>query len=182
VLLFVGWLRYYKGLDYLLDAMRHIDATLLVVGDGPMAEAWRELARNWGLQERVHFVGQVPDEELPAYYGAADLFVLPASHRSEAFGVVQLEAMAAGKPVVSTDLGTGTSFVNQDGMTGFVVAPRDAPALAGAINRLLEDPERRRSMGEAGRRRVLEHFTIGQMVDGVIGVYEEIDGSPAQID
>jgi len=118
--------------------------------------------------ERVHFLGEVADDELPAYYQAADLFVLPASHRSEAFGVVQLEAMAASTPVVSTALGTGTSFVNQDGVTGFVVPPRNAEALARAVNRLLADSELRRSMGDAGRRRVLGHFTVDRMVDGVI--------------
>ncbi|RME46225.1 MAG: glycosyltransferase [Chloroflexi bacterium] len=174
LLLFVGRLRYYKGLEYLLRAMRDIDATLLVVGSGPMATEWQELARNQGLGERVHFLGEVPDAELPAYYQAADLFVLPASHRSEAFGVVQLEAMAAGKPVISTDLGTGTSFVNQDGVTGYVVPPRDARALARAINRLLEDAELQQAMGEEGRQRVLKHFTVDRMVDGVVRVYEDL--------
>ncbi|MFQ5343943.1 MAG: glycosyltransferase [Anaerolineae bacterium] len=174
LLLFVGRLRYYKGLEYLLGAMKEIDGTLLVIGGGPMAGHWQQLARNQGLLERVHFLGEVADDDLPAYYQAADLFVLPASHRSEAFGVVQLEAMAAGTPVVSTALGTGTSFVNQDGVTGFVVPPRNAEALARAVNRLLADSELRRSMGEAGRRRVLEHFTVDRMVDGVIRVYEEI--------
>lgn len=174
LILFVGRLRYYKGLEYLLEAMRDIEATLLVIGSGPMAVEWQQLARNWGLLDRVHFLGEVTDDELPAYYQASDVFVLPASHRSEAFGVVQLEAMAAGKPVVSTDLGTGTSFVNQDRLTGFVVPPRDARALARTVNRLLADPELRQLMGERGRRRVLEHFTVDEMVDGVIGIYEEI--------
>ncbi|MFQ5857920.1 MAG: glycosyltransferase [Anaerolineae bacterium] len=174
LILFVGRLRYYKGLEYLLEAMREIEATLLVIGGGPMAPEWQALARNWGLQERVHFVGEVTDDELPAYYHAADVFVLPASHRSEAFGLVQLEAMAAGKPVVSTDLGTGTSFVNQDSLTGFVVPPRDAQALARAIGRLLADPLLRQSMGERGRQRVLEDFTVDRMVKGVIGVYESV--------
>ena len=174
LILFVGRLRYYKGLEYLLGAMKEIDGILLVIGGGPMADHWQQLARNQSLLERVHFLGEVADDELPAYYQAADLFVLPASHRSEAFGVVQLEAMAASTPVVSTALGTGTSFVNQDGATGFVVPPRDAPALARAINRLLADSELRRSMGDAGRRRVLGHFTVDRMVDGVIRVYEEL--------
>lgn len=174
LILFVGRLRYYKGLEYLLEAMRDIEATLLVIGSGPMAAEWQALARNWGLQGRVHFLGEVADDELPAYYQAAGVFVLPASHRSEAFGLVQLEAMAAGKPVVSTELGTGTSFVNQDGLTGFVVPPRDAQALAQRVNRLLEDPELRRSMGEHGRQRVLKDFTVDRMVDGVVRAYESV--------
>lgn len=174
LILFVGRLRYYKGLEYLLEAMQEIEATLLIIGSGPKATEWQALAQHLSLQERVHFLGEVTDEELPAYYQAADVFVLPASHRSEAFGVVQLEAMAAGKPVVSTELGTGTSFVNQDGVTGFVVPPRNAQALVRAVKRLLADPALRRSMGEQGRQRVLNHFTIDKMVDGVTKVYESV--------
>lgn len=175
-ILFVGRLRYYKGLEYLLEAMRDVEAALWVIGVGPMAAKWQELVRNWGLHERVHFLGEVSDDELPAYYQAADVFVLPASHRSEAFGVVQLEAMAAGKPVVSTELGTGTSFVNQDGVTGFVVSPCDAGALARAVNRLLADPELRQTMGERGRQRVLEYFSVDRMVYDIIDVYKSVLG------
>ena len=93
----------------------------------------------------------------PALYHAADLFVLPASHPSEAFGLVQVEAMAAGLPVVCTELGTGTTYVNLDGVTGLVVPPRNPDALAGAINALIADPARRarhgpRRPGTAWRR------------------------------
>ncbi|MBS1252872.1 MAG: N-acetyl-alpha-D-glucosaminyl L-malate synthase [Anaerolineales bacterium] len=176
LILFVGRLRYYKGLEYLLQAMRDVGATLLVVGAGPMEGEWQDMAWNGEPSEYVHFLGEVSNEALPAYYQAADVFVLPASHRSEAFGIVQLEAMAAGTPVVSTELGTGTSFVNQDGVTGFVVPPRDAGELARAINRLLADPELRQSMGERGRQRVLENFTVERMVDRIIKVYESVLG------
>jgi glycosyltransferase involved in cell wall biosynthesis len=174
LVLFVGRLRYYKGLEYLIEAMRELDATLVVVGSGPMAAAWQGLVRNWSLTDRVFFAGEVPDAELPAYYQAADVFVLPASQRSEAFGLVQLEAMAAGTPVVSTELGTGTSFVNRDGETGLVVPPRDSQALVRALRRLLAQPELRRQMGERGRQRVLGRFTVDRMVDDIIDVYESI--------
>ncbi len=174
LLLFVGRLRYYKGLEYLFQAMRQIEATLLVVGSGPMQAEWRRLAQRSAASERIHFVGEVPDEELPAYYAAADVFVLPSSHRSEAYGLVQLEAMAAGTPVVSTEIGTGTSFVNQHGETGLVVPARDAQALAEAIQQLLADPVRRRAMGERGRQRVLTEFSVDRMVDRVIAVYREV--------
>ena len=90
---------------------------------------------------------------LPAYYQACDVFVLPASERSEAFGAVQVEAMAAGKPVVCTELGTGTSYVNQDGETGFVVPARNPDALAAAVNRLLADDDLRMRLGKAGSAR-----------------------------
>jgi rhamnosyl/mannosyltransferase len=173
LLLFVGKLRYYKGLEYLFDAMPRIEARLLMVGTGPMEREWRTLAQELGLGEKVAFLGEVSDDDLPSYYHACDVFVLPASHRSEAFGVVQLEAMAAGKPVVSTELGTGTSFVNIHGQTGLVVPPRDPEALREAINRLLKDESLRRRMGESGRQRA-EEFSEERMVERVIALYEKV--------
>lgn len=174
LLLFVGVLRYYKGLEYLMQAMRDIDARLLVVGSGPMAEQWQELVADLGLGHRIFFVGTVEDEDLPTYYQACDLFVLPASHRSEAFGTVQVEAMACGRAVVSTELGTGTSYVNIDGETGLVVPARDADALARAINRLLSDEALRRGMGEKGRKRALQEFSHETMIDRVLSLYQSL--------
>lgn len=173
-LLFVGHLRYYKGLEYLFRAMVQVpQAQLTVVGSGPMGKRWRALSLELGIAQRVEFVGEVADEKLPSYFAACDIFVLPSSERSEAFGVVQLEAMAAGKPVVCTELGTGTSFVNLNGETGFVVPARDAGALAAALSRLVDDAALRKKMGAAGRKRVNAEFTLEQMVDRVMGVYEE---------
>lgn len=174
LLLFVGRLRYYKGLDYLMDALRDVEATLLVVGSGPMEAKWRRYAESLPWSQRIVFCGDVPDERLPAYYQACDVFVLPASERSEAFGAVQIEAMAAGKPVVSTELGTGTSFVNRDGETGVVVPAQDPRALASAINRLLGDDDLRRRMGEAGHNRAQAEFAEDVMVDRVIEVYRSV--------
>ncbi len=174
-LLFVGHLRYYKGIHYLLQAMREVPcAHLTIVGTGPMERAWRELAQRLNVSDRVSFAGVVSDAELPAYYAAADLFVLPASERSEAFGAVQLEAMAAGKPVICTELGTGTSFVNIHEETGLVVPARDAHALAAAIHRLLADPALRVRMGNAGRARVQSEFTLEKMVERVLEVYQAV--------
>ncbi|MBI5032961.1 MAG: glycosyltransferase [Chloroflexi bacterium] len=172
-LLFVGKLRYYKGLNYLLQAMREIsNAQLVIVGEGPEGEMLRALARQLGVEERVVFAGEVSDEELPTQYAASDIFVLPASERSEAFGIVQLEAMAAGKPVVCTEVGTGTSFVNVDGETGYVVPARDAHALAAAINRLIDHPDLCARMGAAGRTRVRQEFTLDKMIERVMKVYQ----------
>ncbi len=171
-LLFVGALRYYKGLPYLLRAMSTLPGVrLTVIGRGPMERAWKELAQRLGLGLRVDFLGDVSGRLLPSYYAACDMFVFPSCERSEAFGLVQLEAMAAGKPVVSTELGTGTSFVNVDGETGLVVPPRDSGALAAAIQNLLDHPELRARMGAAGRERVLQEFTLDKMVDRVMAVY-----------
>lgn len=174
-LLFVGKLRYYKGVDVLLDALRELPRVhLTIVGTGPMENAWRMRAQQLGIAERVQFVGEVPDDELPRYYAACDIFVLPSSERSEAFGVVQLEAMAAGKPVICTELGTGTSFVNVDGETGLVVPARAPRALADAIARLSADADLRARMGAAGRARVRAEFTLEKMVTRVLEVYAQI--------
>jgi glycosyltransferase involved in cell wall biosynthesis len=174
LLLFVGLLRYYKGLDYLIRAMPDIDARLLVVGSGPMAEEWQALVNSVGLTKKVFFAGRVEDERLPAYFQACDVFVLPASHRSEAFGVVQAEAMACGKAVVCTELGTGTSYVNVDGQTGLVVPPRDPNALAVAINRLLGDEELRTQMGARAGERARQEFSHEVMIDRVVRIYEHL--------
>jgi len=174
ILLFVGRLRYYKGLDTLIRALPEIPGRLLVVGVGPMAGEWRSLAQEIGVAERVSWLGEVSDADLPMLYHLADLFVLPASHPSEAFGLVQVEAMAAGVPVICTELGTGTSYVNQDGVTGRVVPPRDPAALAAAIRELLADPARRSAMAAAARSRVAAKFSQPVMVERVLTAYQAL--------
>lgn len=176
VVLAVGVLRYYKGLHILLDAMRHVDATLLLVSDGPERERLEQIATERGIAERVRFAGRVIDQDLPAYYQAADVFVLASHLRAEAFGIVLLEAMASGLPIVSTELGTGTSVVNQHGKTGFVVPPADPHALARALQVLLANDNLRRIMGNRARERVLTHYTDDQMIDGTLAVYHEARG------
>lgn len=173
-LLFVGRLRYYKGLDTLLRALTHVpEVRLMVVGDGPMEKQWQALSRALGLAERVTFVGEVDDADLPGYYRRASLFVLPANARAEAFGTVLLEAMASGLPCITTELGTGTSWIVQDGVTGFVVSPMDPLALAEAIRRM-QDASLRRQMGLAAYERLRESFTQQQMIARVIKVYEDV--------
>lgn len=171
--LFVGKMRYYKGLDVLIEAAGDIDAELLLVGGGPMRPALRRLAAQSPASERIRFLGEVSEDDLPVHYAAADVVVLPSSQRSEAFGLALLEGMASGKPVVSTELGTGTSFVNEHGRTGLVVPSRDAGALARAVNTLLRDPDARRRMGENARRRVADEFHVDAMVDRILSVYRK---------
>jgi glycosyltransferase involved in cell wall biosynthesis len=173
LLLFVGRLRYYKGLDTLISALPRIPAHLLVVGTGPMANQWKALARDAGVGDQITWLGDVPDADLPAIYHLADLFVLPASHSSEAFGLVQVEAMAAGLPVVCTELGTGTSYVNQHGATGLVVPPCDSDALCDAINQLIGDPDLRLRMGAFAQDRASE-FDLDVMVDRVLELYGDV--------
>ncbi|HUF37993.1 MAG TPA: glycosyltransferase [Anaerolineales bacterium] len=172
--LFVGRHRYYKGVDDLIRAMVGVRARLLVGGDGPMRAHWERLAAEVGLGARAVFTGEVSDADLPGLYASADVFVLPANSRAEAFGQVLLEAMASGLPCVTTELGTGTSFVVRDGETGLVVPSHAPEALRIAISDLLEDPGRRAGMGAAGRTRVLDAFTPERMVARVQGIYEEV--------
>jgi glycosyltransferase involved in cell wall biosynthesis len=172
--LFVGRLRYYKGLDTLLEALARLpEVCVEIVGDGPMRAELERQAEELGVAGRTRFVGEAGDEELPSVYRRAHLFVLPANARAEAFGSVLLEAMASGLPCVTTEVGTGTSWVVQDGLTGVVVPPRNPAALADAIRSLAADPRRRAAMGEAGRRRVEQDFTTARMIEGVEAVYAE---------
>ena len=181
LLLFVGLLRYYKGLSFLIEAMPQIAAKLLIVGQGPQGEEWQTLTRRLGLDDKVAFLGRVSEEELIALYHAGDVFVLPSIHRSESWGAVQIEAMSCGKPVVCTELGTGTSFVNVDGVTGRVVPPRDAAALATAINALLGDEAMRRAMGARARERAQQEFSLETMVERVLAVYGEVLGTAQKL-
>jgi glycosyltransferase involved in cell wall biosynthesis len=174
LVLFVGVLRYYKGVGYLIEAMRKVDAQLLIVGRGPQGAAWQAQAEQLGLQDKVAFLGRVNDDELLGLCHACDLFVLPSIQRSESWGAVQLEAMACGKPVVCTELGTGTSFVNQNEVTGLVVPPENSDALAGAINRLLADPALRQRLGEAGRARATRDLSVDSMVDQLVRWYRAV--------
>jgi len=169
--LFVGRLRHYKGLDVLLDAMPRVAATLVIVGEGPMGDSLRSQARRLGLNGQVHFAGSVSDDELHDHLAAAAVGILPSSGRAEAFGLAMVEYMAAGLPVVSTELGTGTSYVNRDGLTGLVVRPCDPQALSNGLRRLLADREARERMGRAGRERVRENFTTATMMLGIEGLY-----------
>jgi rhamnosyl/mannosyltransferase len=173
VVLFVGRLIYYKGADVLVRAMADVDADLVMIGRGPLKAELEALAASLGVGARVRFVDPVGDEDLAAWYHAADVFCLPSVARSEAFGLVQLEAHAAGVPVVSTTLATGVPFVNQHGVTGLTVPPGDAVALGGALRTLVEDDDLRRRLGRQASERALADFTIPRMVERTLAVYDE---------
>jgi rhamnosyl/mannosyltransferase len=171
LVLFVGKFRSYKGLPYLVAAAQSVRARFLLVGSGPLDAPLRaQVARN-GLEDKVAFLGEIDDGELAALYAASDVVVLPSTQRSEAFGTVLLEAMASGRPVISTELGTGTSWVNQHERTGLVVPPRDPLALAEALMRLLDDLGLAERYGQAGRQRVEQEFTEEKLVVKVEAMY-----------
>jgi len=175
-LLFVGRMRHYKGVDDLLRALPRVpdSARLILAGDGPKRAEWEALSRQLKLGERATFLGDVPDEALPALYQSADSLVLPANTRAEAFGTTLLEAMASGLPCVTTEVGSGTSYVVEDEVTGLVKPPRSPEALAQALTRLVTDPTLRARMGAAGRERVLQHFTVEKMIERVEDAYQRM--------
>jgi glycosyltransferase involved in cell wall biosynthesis len=147
-----------------------VDANLLIVGDGPLRHKLEaEASVNPVLRSRIHFLGHV--EDVTPFYHACDVFALPSIARSEGFGIVQLEAMACAKPVVNTRLPSGVPYVSLDGVTGITVEPGNAAEIAGALNRLLDDPELRAAYGNAGLHRVRAEFTVAAMVGRTIEVY-----------
>ena len=171
---FVGRLRYYKGLHYLIRAMKDVDATLLAVGRGADLPRLQAEAASQDVAERCRFLGDLPEPEMVAVLHAADVFCLPSHLRSEAFGLSQVEAMACGLPVVSCRLPTGVPFVNQDGVTGLTVPPASSEALASALNRLLTDQELRLRMGAAAAERARSLFSAERMCRDLKEVYREV--------
>ena len=174
IVLFVGRLVPYKGVDVLLDAIKGLDATTVIVGEGPCRVSLMAKAVDSGLSDRVRFVGDISDAELLAWYHACDVFVLPSVTRQEAFGMVQLEAMLCGHPVISTELQTGTSWVNQHERTGIVVKPNNVSELRGALERLCGDRELREQFGDAGRKRVIETFSAETMCQATVALYDDV--------
>jgi len=159
ILFFVGRLVPYKGLDVLIQAMNCLDTKLLIAGEGPLEKSLKLMVEAKGLKDKVNFLGKLSDEEMIAHYHACDIFVLPSVNTAEAFGIVQLEAQACGKPVVSTDLATGVTFVNRDGVTGVVVPPRSIEGLVEGINKLLKDGQLRQKLGQQAKMRVESEFS-----------------------
>ncbi len=178
LVLFVGRLRYYKGLDVLMRAAPLVNARIGIVGDGPYESILRTIHRQLDLDDRVVFLGPQSEFELLSLYRAARVFVLPSTHRTEALGLAMIEAMASGTPVVCTELGTGTTHVNLDGVTGRVVRPGDPFALAAAINGLLEDDAMATRFGAAARARAHAEFSHTVMARRVLRVYERVGGVP----
>jgi rhamnosyl/mannosyltransferase len=166
----------YKGFDVLVRAMNEVapQTRLVVGGVGPLTQNLISLATTMDLRDRIDFVGAISEGMLPAYFQACTLFCLPSISKAEAFGIVQLEAMAAGKAVVSTALHTGVDLVNRHGLTGLVVPPGDEKALARAINQLIRDSQMREQMGAQGRVVSAAEYSLEEMGRRYLELYERI--------
>lgn len=174
-LLFAGRLIYYKGIDILIRAMKNVtNAELFIIGEGRLENEMKSLANNLGIGDVVHFLKPLPFDELKAAYDDCDIFVFPSVANSEAFGIVQLEAMFYGKPVINTALPTGVPYVSIDGETGLTVPVSDVNALEQAINILSKDDELRERLGKNAKRRVSECFSVDRMNEELLRCYREL--------
>jgi rhamnosyl/mannosyltransferase len=170
---------YYKGFEYLLRAMRELpDIALIIGGRGPLSGALEAMARELGVADRVDFAGRIAESKLPAYYHACDVFCMPSILPAEAFGFVQIEAMACGKPVVCCELNNGVTWVNRHEITGLVVRPADSVSLAAALRKLKDDASLRLKLGNQARERVLEQFSLAAMARSTLTVYRNVTQRP----
>ncbi len=173
-ILFIGRLVPYKGVDVLLKAMAEVDENLIIIGEGPRWEAWHELRDHLGLEKKVHFVGAVKDDtQFAAYLHGCHALVLPSVDESEAFGMVLLEAMSCGKPVITTNLKSGVPWVNDKDVTGLQVEPRDVSGLTEAIHLITQNHGLRNKMGENALERFHRLFEVQTMVQSYLELYDQ---------
>ena len=172
----VGRLSYYKGFDVLLRALAQVPhASLLLIGSGECEAQLKALARELAIESRVHFAGHVDDGTLARAYGQAQLFCLPSIERTEAFGMVLLEAMRASLPVIASAIpGSGVGYVVADDKTGLLVPPGDADALARALARMADDAELRARLGANGNERWREQFTLDRCAEQTLQLYRSL--------
>ncbi len=171
--LFVGVLRYYKGVQTLLEAAKQTELDIVLVGEGPMAPSLKAYAKDHNLSN-IHFLGALPDTDKAALLELTTGFVFPSHLRSEAFGLSLVEAAMFGKPMISCEIGTGTSFVNVHEETGLVTQPNDPVALAAAITQLGKNPEKSLRFGLQARAAYVEKFRAADMATHYARLYEEV--------
>ena len=176
-LLFVGRLVSYKGVDVLLDAMaRTSGVELFIIGSGDLENELCEQTERLGIKDKIHFLGTVETDDLKSAFSDCDVFILPSVTRAECFGLVQLEAMVYGKPVINTSLPTAVPEVSLDKISGITVTPGDVRELADAINTLATDDELRKSYGLAARKRCQEQYNLSVMQETMRRTYREMLG------
>lgn len=167
----------YKGIHVLINAMQYTHAFLIVGGDGPLAPELKKLTQTLGLEDKIHFTGRISEDELPAYFHACDIFCLPSITQAEAFGLVQLEAMACGKPVICTQLNNGVNALNPHGVTGLTVPAGDAPALAQAINTLQSNNALRTQLGQQAQAHAVSLYSLQTMGEQHISLYKMLSAN-----
>ena len=171
--LFVGALRYYKGLDYLLEAAKVTQLPVVILGGGHLEMELKAQASELELSN-VHFLGGLPDEDKAALLTLCYAFIFPSHLRSESFGISLLEGAMYAKPMISCEIGSGTTYINIAGKTGLVVPPRDSVALAQAMNQLWHQPAVAASMGEAAAQRFEEVFSADSMAKSYAEIYRSL--------
>lgn len=171
--LFVGVMRYYKGLHILLDAVQNTNFPVLIVGAGPLENKLKDKAKKLNLSN-VHFLGQLVESDKMALLNLCLAVLFPSHLRSEAFGISLLEGAMIGKPLISSEIGTGTSYINIHGETGIVVPPGDADALRHAMQLIWDNPQKRMLMGVKAALRYQELFTANKMNHQYERIYERI--------
>jgi rhamnosyl/mannosyltransferase len=171
--LFVGVLRYYKGLHILLEAAQGLDYPIVIVGAGPTENELKIQAKVLGLKH-IHFLGFLPDEDKVALLTLCFGVLFPSHLRSEAFGIALLEGAMYGKPMISSEIGTGTTYINIANDTGLVIPPSDSVALRHAMRYLWEHPQESTTMGVRAATRYKNHFTAEKMVRSYVDLYQDI--------
>jgi rhamnosyl/mannosyltransferase len=171
--LFLGVLRYYKGLHILLDALVGVDYPVVIAGSGPIESELIEHAKQLNLKN-IHFVGKVSEEDKVALLFSSYSIVFPSHLCSEAFGISLLEGAMYGKPMISREIGTGTTYINTDNKTGVVVPPNEPMALREALTHLWDNEEEAKKMGKNAEERYWELFTADKMVESYADLYREL--------
>ena len=171
--LFVGVMRYYKGLHILLDALKGVDYPVVIVGAGPLEAQLHAQATALGLRN-LHFLGRLGEEDKVALLQLSYAIVFPSHLRSEAFGISLLEGAMYGKPMISSEIGTGTSYINIHGETGLVVPPSNPQAFREAMRTLWENPQRAAQMGQRAEARYQQLFTADEMGRKWTQLYQEL--------
>jgi rhamnosyl/mannosyltransferase len=171
--LFVGVMRYYKGLHILIEAVRNSDYPIVVVGAGPIEKELKDQVESLGINN-IYFVGFVSDEDKVALFTLSYAVLFPSHLRSEAFGISLLEGAMHGKPLISSEIGTGTTYINIDGETGMVVPPSDPGALRKAMDYLWNNPVVAKKMGKRAEKRYWDLFTADKMAKSYVDLYQSL--------
>lgn len=181
LVVFVGRLVEYKGLDILLNAISRIDAQLVIIGDGPLRGKLERLSRSLGISDRVLFYGRLSQSDIKIFLHAAQLLVLPSITVAEAYGLVQMEAMAAGCPIVNTNLPTAVPHIARHDLEGLTVPPKDPVALARACEAIIDNPQLRSRLSSAARARAHSEYSADVFRSRMAEIYDEVMAARAKL-